>query len=161
MILNRFYNMNSSRKLSGIIVAAMMLSCISMQAQNQSLKVDNKQYALHEIQKITFSESNVLLTLKNETQVFSPFSTWFFPNYTSIDKTNEDNTFSIYPNPVSDILYIDGKEPPGIVCIYDLNGRQIIRVEINETPAPIDLSNLKSGFYFVKTNNQTVKIIKK
>jgi hypothetical protein len=54
----------------------------------------------------------------------------------------------LYPNPVSDNLYIEcKKETTFTTSIYDINGRLLIATSI--TPS-IDLSELKNGIYLVK-----------
>jgi hypothetical protein len=73
--------------------------------------------------------------------------------------TEENISFDIYPNPVNDILYIE--TPTLTVEIYDVYGRR----QVTETPShqdnlSIDVSNLKSGVYFVKVvteNGETVQ----
>ena len=60
-------------------------------------------------------------------------------------------TFNIYPNPVSDNLYIETEAEVIEVVVYDVYGRQ----QVAETPShqgnlTIDVTNLNSGVYFVK-----------
>ena len=159
-----FGNIIFSGKLFGTVIAVIAVLGIPTIAQNQSFKIDNVKYSLDEIQKITFSETDVILKIHDGTQEFSPFSIWYFSTTISIptDNTAEPETvIHVHPNPVSDILYVEGKEPPGIISIYDVNGDRVISVNAPEAKTSLDLSNLRSGFYFMKTNNQTVKIVKK
>jgi hypothetical protein len=69
------------------------------------------------------------------------------------------STISLYPNPTTDILNIDFKED--IVSakyeIFNILGQSILRGELN---APIDVSALKTGQYFIKiavNNTETTK----
>ncbi|WP_333808863.1 T9SS-dependent choice-of-anchor J family protein [Flavobacterium sp.] len=59
------------------------------------------------------------------------------------------NNFSIYPNPVNNVLNISLKNEMTInsLSITDLNGRVV--VSINSSSTSIDVSNLSSGVYFV------------
>ena len=73
-------------------------------------------------------------------------------------------TIQLYPNPVSEILNIEGNSLSEITIleIYNVQGQKINHLfEIKEK---VDLSNLNSGVYFLKliTTNGTVtkKIIK-
>ncbi len=68
---------------------------------------------------------------------------------------------SIYPNPVSDILYLSEFE--GIATIFDMTGKRITAHE--GTIKKIDVSTLQTGIYIVSINDntgvQTLKLIKK
>ena len=75
-------------------------------------------------------------------------------------------SFNIYPNPVSDKLYIEAEVEIEEVVVYDVFGRQ----QVTETPShqgdlSIDVADLNSGVYFVKVvteNGETVqRFIKK
>jgi hypothetical protein len=82
-----------------------------------------------------------------------------------------DNNVWIYPNPVSDIITIEGKLKPGIstlsITITDLLGRNILTREIeisnDELHESINLSGFEPGMYLihVKSDNviHTLKII--
>ena len=65
--------------------------------------------------------------------------------------SNYESRFVVYPNPANDILFINAEVEINEVMIYDVYGRQ----QDNKTTRQqdmtyIDLSNLKSGIYFVK-----------
>jgi len=72
-----------------------------------------------------------------------------------------NSTVSVYPNPVENELIIKntGSEIDA-VTILDLSGR--IVAEETKFKETIDVSKLKQGFYFLRTNDKrTVKFIKK
>lgn len=72
----------------------------------------------------------------------------------------KNNTISVYPNPVGNELNIktQGSEIDSI-AIIDLAGR--IVKEVNNVEI-VNVSNLKQGFYFIRTNDRkTVKFFKK
>lgn len=74
------------------------------------------------------------------------------------------NEFTVYPNPVTDILNIVSKEEIRNVEIYDTSGRKL--VEFNEVSNhQIDLSSLPHGNYILRFHTgkeiKTVKVIKK
>jgi hypothetical protein len=72
----------------------------------------------------------------------------------------------IYPNPVKDIFMIETscKTKESTLTIYDLNGQEIKKQNLNELKTQIDISCLPSGIYFLKlvstTRIETKKIIK-
>ncbi|MGH2667253.1 DUF7619 domain-containing protein [Flavobacterium sp.] len=65
------------------------------------------------------------------------------------------NYFSLYPNPVSDVLNINKKQDVEItsIHIYNTLGQLVIVIPNAKDVAAIDVSNLSSGNYFVKINS--------
>ena len=60
----------------------------------------------------------------------------------------ENNLINIYPNPVSDVLFIDGLNNENFEClkIYSSNGQKIIETKTMR----YDMSVLKAGIYFLE-----------
>lgn len=74
---------------------------------------------------------------------------------------NKKSIFTLYPNPVSDALYVTGKEIDKIE-IYNLIGAKVI--ETPRTDNMIDVSFLSPGMYIIRVtnilgNNESKKII--
>jgi len=67
----------------------------------------------------------------------------------------EVSNLSIYPNPVKDILTIEGDYT--LATIYDLFGKLVITTKYQKT---IDVATLSNGIYFIKTDNKITKFIK-
>jgi hypothetical protein len=69
-----------------------------------------------------------------------------------------------YPNPVKNKFYILNNSEINSIEIYNLLGQKVISKTVNSRSAIIDLSDLRSGTYFVKTiigsSMKTLKIIK-
>ncbi|HCO19831.1 MAG TPA: endonuclease I, partial [Flavobacteriaceae bacterium] len=75
-----------------------------------------------------------------------------------------DLAFAIYPNPVSEKLYIRGKNISKVskAAIYDVSGKLI--QEINNpfnNFNSIDVSNYKTGIYILKIDENSYKFLKK
>jgi hypothetical protein len=72
----------------------------------------------------------------------------------------DNNLFTVYPNPVKDVLNIVGKTDISSVEIYDLAGRNIQTIqELNQNQ--IDFSRFSSGTYMLKiVADQTIEYIK-
>ena len=68
---------------------------------------------------------------------------------------NKIDAYKIYPNPVSDVIYIDGIE--GEATIIDLNGKIVQIISEKKT----NLSALPSGVYFIEIKGVRTKFIKK
>ena len=82
----------------------------------------------------------------------------------SIDKNNLLE-ISIYPNPASNRLNISATETIQNAEIYNILGKNVMSVNVNDTKVSLDISNLASGIYIVKYNANdkigTAKFIKK
>ena len=65
----------------------------------------------------------------------------------------------LYPNPANDKLYFENTTEEKSITFFDLNGRIIKKLKTNEQN--IDVSNFKTGLYFVEINGQTKKFIKR
>lgn len=84
--------------------------------------------------------------------------------YISSDKTinNPNVSFSIYPNPVKDILIIKGisKESTSSnnIIIYDLTGRKVLETSMKKNS--LDVSMLNSGMYIIEIENERLKFVK-
>jgi hypothetical protein len=74
-------------------------------------------------------------------------------NYTSQVESYivNKNDFTIYPNPASDIVYVefDNKNLEYIIEIYDISGRQVLQNKSNNPANHLNISNLKNGLYTV------------
>tara|TARA_A100000171_G_scaffold53133_1_gene77538 strand:- start:27212 stop:31114 length:3903 start_codon:yes stop_codon:yes gene_type:complete len=72
-------------------------------------------------------------------------------------------TFTMYPNPVQDVLNVANSELIEYVTVYDYTGKKVNQVLINNTEGQVDMSALSSGLYMleVKTalSKKVVKVI--
>jgi hypothetical protein len=62
-------------------------------------------------------------------------------------EANELQQIRVYPNPVSDFIYLDGIEETKSINIYSVNGQLIKSIE--RIDQKIDVSDLKDGLYFI------------
>ena len=79
-----------------------------------------------------------------------------FGGNVGLEEDNED-LFSVYPNPVKDLLYINGVNNESI-RLYDASGRLVMKEICN---GKLNLSGLESGLYAICTNKSVVKVVKK
>ena len=101
--------------------------------------------------------------LPNEPTEFSlnsPLQDDYKPNWgeacTLSISENELEFFSVYPNPVRDVIYIKTKVNVGKLnaSILDISGKIIFSQNVDDlTTTEIDLEELNSGFYFIKVSN--------
>ncbi len=84
---------------------------------------------------------------------------------TSVDDVKAASQFSLFPNPVFDVLHINSEnEKLASVEIYSLSGQKRLeeQYEKNIYKADINVSPLDKGIYFVRINTREVfKIIKR
>jgi hypothetical protein len=76
------------------------------------------------------------------------------------------NAINYYPNPTSDILYVNSKHPILNYQVYDINMRLIADEKIDAVEFEIQLSKYTAGVYFIKLvdiDNRTkeIKVLKK
>ncbi len=74
---------------------------------------------------------------------------------TGITDVTEDS-LKVYPNPASDIIFIDGAE--GMVILYNISGKKVLTHDLSNGNS-IDISNLDKGIYILNVNGNNVKII--
>lgn len=76
----------------------------------------------------------------------------------------EDDVFTVYPNPVQDILNIQTKASVEKVTVYDILGKVVLQETPLAVSPQINMASLPSGTYMVKVtidkNSKIVKILK-
>ena len=83
-----------------------------------------------------------------------------------VAEVNAVDSFSIYPNPVKDVVTISNNNLQiNKIAIIDINGRTIKNVTVdNQTETQVNISELNSGIYFLKVETNegisTRKIVK-
>lgn len=70
--------------------------------------------------------------------------------------------FSIYPNPVKNIISINSKEVMDAeVSVYNLTGSLLLSNSLNGTSSEINMSNLASGVYLLKVKAKNGEFVKR
>ena len=64
---------------------------------------------------------------------------------------------SVYPNPVSDILYITTDKPAHNIRVYNVYGQEVAQATDADS---INVKNLSAGVYIVNADGKIVRIIK-
>lgn len=69
--------------------------------------------------------------------------------------------FKVYPNPTNDFISIEiHSSSPIIGYIVNVEGKELMRFEISEKSNSIDVSSLNAGVYFIRVNEQMIKLLK-
>ncbi len=120
------------------------------------------------VHSVTFSDSYLLMNyfggLTESYSVSSISKLYFKPVVTATEIILTDRisgTLSVYPNPADDILHIQNA-PAGksILSIYRIDGTIVLLKQNSTQIESVDISNLTSGLYFLKINNQAIKFIR-
>ena len=80
----------------------------------------------------------------------------------STNNLEQELGFSIYPNPTSGVVSIKSKQLNNTkVSVYDLNGRALFSKSLNGTSSEINISNLASGVYLLKVQDENSEFVKR
>ena len=130
-----------------------------------SLKIGDSNFSVDDVQKITFVQQDIHVFLKNSTnsRVFWEQTCYFIHPAVSLPKELDANpqAFNYYPNPVIDALYLSDDKKLGEICIYDMHGKLQKKYQMEDSTTSLDLSDLKSGMYLIRTSTHSFKVIKK
>ena len=111
------------------------------------------------LQKMTFQNGNVVLTMKDGTSTYTPISSIkrmyiCTPSANGINDV-ESNTQCTWDG---ERLQVNAKQGAP-VRVYSVNGALLKSVSLTDTS--IDLQGLSKGLYIVNVDGQTFKILKK
>jgi len=126
--------------------------------------VDNQQIAL--LQSIKYPDNELQLNYfsgLSDTYALSTIKTLHFQMYptgANDISLGSDTKISVYPNPANDLIYIkNASETTYFVAIYRIDGVLISQKQISSNQ-PINISDLTSGLYLIRIENQAFKFIK-
>ena len=120
--------------------------------------------------------SQVILTGRTEGEViyirvwqygnnsFGEIGVCAYDSSVSLDENTVEG-LKYYPNPVTNILSVSTKDNIDQISIFDLSGKEIIKVKPDANQAQVNMQHLQNGIYFVKLTSQgnttAFKVIKK
>jgi len=79
------------------------------------------------------------------------------------EKQDNGNLIKIYPNPANTNISVEVSQTDknSILSIYNMIGIELIKQPIKENKTQIDISQLKSGIYFIKVTRGDIITTKK
>lgn len=109
-------------------------------------------------------DGSFTLIFSNETT--SPCENAVAVKRTSATQQTEQNELSVYPNPVSDKLFIDrSTNEPAQLQVLTMEGKQIERLTIDQKLVELETSEYRPGLYMINiktnTSSQTTKFMVK
>jgi hypothetical protein len=87
---------------------------------------------------------------------------------TGIDQVIDNSSWSVYPNPVTDILNVNFTESGNhLVELFNSQGQKVIEMQLNDFNNNLDVTSMNSGLYHLKITNiegkvgmKTISIVK-
>ena len=87
-------------------------------------------------------------------------NTDFCPSVSSAYLDHSRFNLSVYPNPVSNVLYIESDVLIENACVLNIYGNVVLQMKFEPGINQVSVNNLSPGIYFVKTLDYIQKIIK-
>jgi len=121
---------------------------------------------LSSLQKLSFADGNLVITYKSGStalHMLPEIQKLYFGIETLLPEQpiSNENRMSIYPNPAWQEINLENiPEGTSMIFIYRMDGKLAMQLPAGTSAEPISISNLESGLYLLRANNQTVKFIK-
>lgn len=97
--------------------------------------------------------------LDNDTQIRRDSVDVIFNTTTLSTKEEQKIDFLVYPNPVNTILNISISENNISISIFDITGKNVSEIELNNGINTLNIENLNAGIYFysIKQNGNIIE----
>ncbi len=77
---------------------------------------------------------------------------------TSVGHVTKSN-IKVYPNPAVNFIIVSGINNGDDLILFDIIGNKLVHKKVDSDKTILDLGNLNSGVYFIKSQNSIVKIL--
>ncbi len=106
--------------------------------------------------------TNYDVTVTNGTCSRSDDITVTVNSCTGLDELPHEAGVKLYPNPVTELLYVDlnDRQGPGVLEVYDMTGKIKMKESVSGSANVIPTGALPPGIYFYKLAGKTGKFIK-
>jgi hypothetical protein len=153
-----------------LLIFIWFATLLAVQSQNLYIKAKDGSVTtktLSTLERFTFSNNNLLINYLSgpvETYSLSNISKLSFKSaVTGVDELSLSGTITmkVYPNPVSDVIYIqNAPETNYQLSIYRMTGSLILNTQMSSGDKSIDVSFLQTGLYLLNVNGRTFKFVK-
>lgn len=72
----------------------------------------------------------------------------------------EETQLQVYPNPASNMLYVETAKGDGAVELYNIQGQLVLRQKADEGKTTLRISHLPNGVYVLRCGEKVAKIVK-
>ncbi len=73
----------------------------------------------------------------------------WMPGFTTVNKINSDTKVRMYPNPATDVIFLESKAKIQSVNIFDITGKSVMSLKNSDKLEMISVSSLSKGIYLV------------
>lgn len=80
-------------------------------------------------------------------------------NWVGINEVSNEPLISVYPNPVSDVLYIDSEEPVSKLAVYNLSGQ--MELSLQPFASEVNVSLLPAGSYTINVETPSKNVVRR
>lgn len=102
--------------------------------------------------------NNIIVNFEYDAPIVVAGSPTTFANL-QVASSQLDKSITVFPNPVTSIVNVSGKNSIQSVQVYDVQGRLLQTTLGNDTNYAIDISNKTNGVYFLKiTSDKGMKV---
>ena len=110
---------------------------------------------------VNWTENDTVVSTEAEYSFVITGDKSFVANFVSTESISElEASFKVYPNPVSDMLFIEAEIEVEEVAIFDVYGRQQ-NLRNSALSNSIDVSSLNNGIYFLKVVTSEGEVVKR
>ena len=110
---------------------------------------------------VNWTENDTVVSTEAEYSFVITGDKSFVANFVSTESISElEASFKVYPNPVSDMLFIEAEIEVEEVAIFDVYGRQQ-NLSNSALSNSIDVSSLNNGIYFLKVVTSEGEVVKR
>ena len=111
---------------------------------------------------LSFRSTEAGLAGKSKGGLYEIKSINFYSQQLSVEDLNLLDNIQVYPNPAQDFIFIDNANIDDNVNVFNVVGKRVMSFKIETENQQLDITELKSGLYFLRLNNgQAVKLLKK
>ena len=112
------------------------------------------------VTEITYDENNITLHWNDNTSISNKIAQLMIKlasgDDNNIDKIKIASISGLYKNG----LTIDGITLGSLLYIYDVQGNLIMQNQATSTSCELDISQLNTGIYLLKTSEEVIKFVK-
>jgi hypothetical protein len=170
IIKKRRYNMKKVLLLLSFAILGFGSLCADMSLVVKPLSGAQSVTALTKVGKVVYS-GDYLIVYDNDGSVVyrTPFSEVQHVRYSDevgpddpveVEMVDESMLVVAYPNPTSDVLYVDNADGD-CVRLYSVDGCLLEIVQLDDGSVSIDMSDYSAGTYVLVSGNRVFNVIKR